>query len=101
MYRFQLEFLCEGPLFFWHDALPLDALFQVYTLRESPSSPLEAMVFIAEALNLFGLLGHFDRELFHQIHQRDEHLAQTFIFNRCRIEIFYHIPTVPVPLGFV
>src|SRR6266536_48417 len=39
MYRFQLEFLCEGPLFFWHDALPLDALFQVYTLRESPSSP--------------------------------------------------------------
>src|SRR6266536_6519093 len=60
---------------------------------------LEAIVFIAQALNLFGLLGHFDRELFHQIHQRDEHLAQTFIFNRCRIEIFYHIPTVPVPLG--
>jgi hypothetical protein len=27
-------------LFFWHDALLSDALFQVYFLQESPSSPL-------------------------------------------------------------
>ncbi len=40
LHRFQLEFLRKGALFFWHDALPLETLFQVYLLRESPSSPL-------------------------------------------------------------
>src|SRR6266568_7950375 len=31
--------MCKGPLFLWHDALSLDATFQVYILRESRSSP--------------------------------------------------------------
>src|SRR5229473_5067753 len=61
---------------------------------------LEPIVLIAQSLDFFGLLGHFDRQLLHHVHQRDEHLAQTFIFNRCGIKIFYHIPTLHVPLGF-
>ena len=40
LHGFQLEFFRKGTLLFWHDALPLDALFQVYFLRESPSSPV-------------------------------------------------------------
>ncbi len=45
LYRFHLAFLREDFLVFWHDALHLDALFSVYILRESPSSPLFSLRF--------------------------------------------------------
>jgi len=39
LHRFQFEFLGKRPQFFWHAALPLETLFQVYLLRESWSRP--------------------------------------------------------------
>ena len=60
----------------------------------------EPIVLVAQSLDFFGLLGHLDRQVLHQVHQRDEHLAQTFIFNRCGINIFYHAHTLHLPPGF-
>ena len=62
--------------------------------------PLEPIVLVAQSLDFFGLLGYFGRQLFHQVHQRDDHLAHTFIFNALGIEIFYHTDTLHVPSGF-
>ncbi|SRR6266700_7244057 len=40
LHRFLFELFRKSALFFWHDALLSDALFQIYILQESPSSPL-------------------------------------------------------------
>jgi hypothetical protein len=53
-----------------------------------PCSPHAPIVLVTQTLNLFGLLLHFGREVFHQVHQIEKHLAQTFIFNAVGIEIF-------------
>jgi hypothetical protein len=60
----------------------------------------EPIVLVAQPLDFFGLLGHFGRQLFHQVHQRDDDVAQTFIFNALGIELFYHTNTLHVPSGF-
>src|SRR5512135_3489505 len=39
LHGFHFKLARIGPLLFWHDALPLEAIIQLYLLRESPSSP--------------------------------------------------------------
>src|SRR5260370_15581691 len=51
-------------------ALPIFALFA-----------FESLDLVAELLNEFVLLHQFPREPFHHIHQLNDHLAHSFIFN--------------------
>ena len=49
--------------------------------------PFEPMVLVAQTLDFFGLLLNGGRQVFHQIHQIQDHLANRFIFNSGRIEV--------------
>ncbi len=49
---------------------------------------LEAIVLLTQTLNFFDLLLNFGGQVFHQVHQVHDHLAQCFILNGVGIEIF-------------
>ena len=50
--------------------------------------PLEPIVLVAQTLDFFGLLFHLGRQLFHQVHQIQDHLPHTFVCNGVGIEVF-------------
>src|SRR6266487_528614 len=55
---------------------------------------LEPIVLVAQTLDFFGLLLHFGRQVFYQVHQSDDHLAHRFILDRVGVEVFYHSKSV-------
>lgn len=53
-----------------------------------PLLSLEAIVLVAQTLHFFCLLLDFGVQVFYQVHQIYDHLAQSFTLNGVGIEIF-------------